>query len=527
MLKTENRLKAKACSWVEENKVMLLLCFFSTFIWGLAAHSYMFFNNFPSHDVLNEFYGTVAKDNWKVELGRFVVPLYRNIVRGKLTLPWLIGLLTMLFVAVAVFYTVKIFNIKSKALVILISGIMITNPTVISEIATYLHDTDVNMLALMFSVISVYLWKEYKSVFALAGGAVLLALSLGIYQSYISVTLTFIILSSIISLLDGDSEKQVFVKGLKGIGMIVLGCAVYFAMYALSFKVTGLVPHERTNVLDFGDRTTNIPLYILQLVLNAYYYFKEYITEDRAMLYYDGLMPALAVMILIVAAVIALHVLRRKDFSIAKKLLIAVLAGFMPLTMNITYVTAKGSGIHDLMHYAIWFVYGVLLILAYWIADSAKIKAGNYIKPVCCVLVALMLWSNVRIANTAYLKKDIEFNSELSLMTRLTYQMERVEGYKVGETVVMIDGMTNVYGEVPGTEPLKRLIGLENNSPLVMDNRYGEYFKYVLNYPYIEASKEQIAEVKATEQWQNMPAYPHEDCMQIINGILAVKMGES
>ncbi|MBQ9845310.1 MAG: glucosyltransferase domain-containing protein [Oscillospiraceae bacterium] len=519
------RLGERMSDWLMENKKQLILCAVITFMWGFAAHGYMFMNNNPSHDALNEFYATTVDVNWKLELGRFLAPFCYFVIRGKLTISWLIGLLSLVYIAVALFFTTKIFEMKSKLLIALVGGVMVTNPTLIAEYATYIHDADVNMLALLFAVLAAYLWKEKDGISGLIYGAVLLALSLGGYQSYMSVTITFIILVSIIDLLDGTDEKAVFFKGLKGVAMIAAGCVLYFAICSAIYSVTGLASSGRTNALDFSDKTTNVPLYILQLILNAYYYFKEYITETMADMYYGGLLYALAAMIVITGVMVALYVLLKKEFSILKKLLIAMLAVLMPLAMNITYVTSKGSGVHDLMHYSVWFVHAVLLIMAYWVCDSAKMKAGVYIKAVSCVLVALLLWGNVRIANTAYLKKDIEFNSELSLMTRVTYDMERTEGYVVGETVVMIENMSNVYSRVPGTENIEKLIGLSSSSPITMDFRYGEYFKYVLNYPIIEATEEQIAAIKQTQAYKDMPDYPAQGYMQIIDGILVAKMG--
>ena len=198
MNKLNDILNGKRISdWADKNRKELVFCLIVTFIWGLVAHGYMFFNNFPSHDSLNEFYGNQVNDDWKIGLGRFVVPIYRHVFRGNLTLPWLVGLLSLFFVAVAVFFTVKIFSINSKVLAILVSGIMVTNPTVIAECGTYLHDMDVNMLAMLMAVLAAYLWKEHKGFVPYAVAVVMLVLSMGIYQSYISLTITYIILVSI------------------------------------------------------------------------------------------------------------------------------------------------------------------------------------------------------------------------------------------------------------------------------------------------------------------------------------------
>ena len=71
----------------------------SALIWGLAAHAYAFFHDFFSHDALNAMVATPVEEHWKIELGRFLFPLYRTIIRNSLALPWIIGLFTILWAA--------------------------------------------------------------------------------------------------------------------------------------------------------------------------------------------------------------------------------------------------------------------------------------------------------------------------------------------------------------------------------------------------------------------------------------------
>ena len=70
----------------QNNKHTLIYCFAVTFIIGLITHAYMYFQDSFSHDSLNEFNGAVY-NVWKIQLGRYFVPLYRMFTRGDLTLP--------------------------------------------------------------------------------------------------------------------------------------------------------------------------------------------------------------------------------------------------------------------------------------------------------------------------------------------------------------------------------------------------------------------------------------------------------
>ena len=84
----------------------------SALIWGLAAHAYAFFHDFFSHDALNAMVATPVEEHWKIELGRFLFPLYRTIIRNSLALPWIIGLFTILWAALALYLLSRIFRLK-------------------------------------------------------------------------------------------------------------------------------------------------------------------------------------------------------------------------------------------------------------------------------------------------------------------------------------------------------------------------------------------------------------------------------
>nr|WP_072515135.1 hypothetical protein [Ndongobacter massiliensis] len=64
-----------------------------TFFWGLLAHAYGFLNGFFTHDGLNALIADSTEELWKVELGRFLVPVYRQLVRSAVTTPWVIGVI--------------------------------------------------------------------------------------------------------------------------------------------------------------------------------------------------------------------------------------------------------------------------------------------------------------------------------------------------------------------------------------------------------------------------------------------------
>lgn len=71
----------------EKNKFWLIFSLASTYLWGLAAHAYCFFDNNISHDSLAEFCGHLTDFNGilgnglKYATGRFLTPIYKELFR--------------------------------------------------------------------------------------------------------------------------------------------------------------------------------------------------------------------------------------------------------------------------------------------------------------------------------------------------------------------------------------------------------------------------------------------------------------
>ena len=250
-----------------QNKMQLLFCLVSTYLWGLAAHAYRFFGNYVSHDSLNEFHGAIAGNDIKLSSGRVFVPLYRDLLRSDITLPWLIGILSLLWIGLAVFLVVRLFKVERKGIVFLTAGIFAVNVSVSSTAATYLQDLDCNMFSVLLAVGAVWLWRNWKWGW-LAGG-VLLAGTLGIYQAYIFVAVTLVMLLSILDLLNGEKFSPVFSRGLLAVAMVLLGGL----LYCIAMQVILAYSHVSLTKGDYNslDQILKLtPSEILTLSIQAY-----------------------------------------------------------------------------------------------------------------------------------------------------------------------------------------------------------------------------------------------------------------
>ena len=450
---------------------------------------------------------------------------YRFFTRGDVVLPWLIGLLALLWVGLAVYFAIRLLDVESKPVMVLISGIMITNITVTAQTATFIHELDCNCFAMLLAVLTAWLWRRWRNVPAFALGAVFLMGSMGIYQAYFSTAATLMVFRLILDLTEGRRIKPAFLDGVRAVAMLLCGAVLYFAAGKFIYRFTGISPLERPSVFAL-ENIADLPAYLCGLAAETWRGFFPFLGH-RA---YPDFLRKLNIAVAAVTALLATGMaLRWKEGRAARGILTVLLAMLLPFAMNFTYFLVNGSS-HELMIYSIWLTHVFFLVLLTRVGKAEQLR-----RSVCvgagCLITVLLLVQNIQLSNASYIKKDMEAKATLSTMTRVVAQMEQREDYVFEETPIAFVGTSHPYGGTPEYEKVMFLIGEWENNAVAWDtsvnhyNAYKAYFDYVLNYPLVFCEDAVRNELAQSRQVQDMPAFPDKGYMQMIDGVLVVKMG--
>lgn len=512
----------KNCSFKE-----WFFCFVAVFLWSFIANGFVYSNATFSHDSLNEFNADYFGNSWKIQLGRILVPIYRFIARDMVTMPWLIIFLSLVFIGITLILIIRIFNIKSFSQIIIIAGILTINITIISQVATYINDLDCNMLALLMAVLAVYLWKKYKYGFIF--GTLPIAVSLGLYQSYISVAVMLVLINCVLYLLEYSKFKQVLKDGICSLIMFAGGGLIYLVIVKIVLFMTGLsLVTGKYNSLDnaFNQSITSIPSLIKEEYL---YTLKELITVPSV---YPHKLIILAHLILICGAgILILYRLFSKQIGIKEKVLALVLIFIMPIGMNVSYIISGGMS-HDLMHYAIWLVYLFVVLIAGTIEYDGKYNIRGSVKRIpnalLMLIIVVIVWGNVQLANEVYLKKSIEKEENIAYFNRVIYSLENYEEYEKDSQVTFIGNPTEEIKHIPGFESAYQLTGSDNPYLLGGTNtdRCRAFFNYGLPYEINLIDENRRVMLMESDEVRGMPNYPADGSISTVDGIIVVKLGD-
>lgn len=494
----------------------LLICVISTFIFGLAAHAYGLLNNIFSHDSLNALYADSTENLAKIAVGRFLVPVVR-MFRGPIALPWLIGLIALVLISLSVYLTVKIFDVKSNLAAVLISGFMVTNVTVTAITATYVHELDIDMFALFLSCLAAYFWKKEEKISDLISVAVFSLLSMAIYQSYAEVTVTLMIMVLILNVIEGEKVKDIVIKGIKGVVPVGIASVVYFALNKLFCTVF------KTDALSRIDITAEYDESLVHRFVELIKGIVVSFLSPSAI--YSVIIIAVANILIVCGIAVAVIVRMKKNkVSVGGVLITLALAAMLPVGMNFVCLFSHDD-VHDVMKFSFWFIYVFAAVLLFRYLEQTNRKI---IKTVSLIIAAVLIWNNVLVSNTAYLKKDLEHDVTITTLERVIEDLEKRDDYVIGETEIAFSGYPQIHRLYPGFDRVSRITGLRfTMASGGMDytsyfNPYDNLFKYFFNYPMnvSDSDYHKYEEVKA------MPSYPQDGYIQNIDGVLVVKLGE-
>ena len=505
--------------------------FMFTFLFGLLAHGYAFLNFQPSHDSLSEVSGSDYW-TWKIQLGRYLKVIYDHILGCFASLPWVNGILSLLWIALTAYLVAEILSFDKKWEFAIVCGILSTNITVTALTATYAEDLSSDMCALFFSACGCWLW--YKLILekrnlgicvVIIGGmciSMCVATSLALYQSYICVYVALVLIASILKLLNSRESccKEVLIGDLWAALATAFGGILYYAGIRLVTRFTGISLYEGNyntvtnawkNYEPIVDRSYCTIKQFIDTFVNmpGYVYSKSVPNTINAILFITG---AACLIIMII------HALKSKGKSLDIAFAI-FLIGALPFAMN--GMRLLNSTVHALMIYAFWLIYIFVLALVHMTLD---LKKSKILKGVIIVFSALLILMNIQTANAAYVKKSTDSQATMSAMTRAVDKIENLDGYDPGVTPVAFIGSPGSYlKSYDAFNEIASITGMSSNSSITYYKTYYQYLKLLMRVNMNVIDSSVASEMVGEETIQQMPVFPSNGCVQMINGIVIVR----
>ncbi len=247
------------------------LAFCTAVILGFLIHTFRFTNPLLNHDALFNGYSSQNM----VGSGRWLLSVACGF-SSYFDLPWVIGVLSVLYIALTAVLVVDIFQARNPVLVMLISGILVSFPAV-TESFYFGFTADGYMLAMVLAALSVRLVPIGENRFLRwAASALCVCCACGIYQAYVSFALVLAMAYFIVCAVDGNHSDR---DCLRWVRNQVIAYAVAMIGYYVIWKLCLYVQDfQATNYMGINelDLVGNLIDNLLSAVREFLLFFLEY-----------------------------------------------------------------------------------------------------------------------------------------------------------------------------------------------------------------------------------------------------------
>lgn len=526
----ENDLEQIIWNAVKKLDKRIWIVLFSSVCWGILAHGMALFNKYSVYDdnkYMFKIGATYSSGRWMLDLlGKIYLYLFGG---GFYSLPLFNGAVTIMLIAVSAYLMIHILDIRQTGLCVAVTGIMIAFP-VVTAILGYMFTAPYYMTSLLLATSGIWVANRKKSVLNFSAGIFLMACSIGVYQAFIPVMLSLVLLCFIRSLTADTtaSLKSLVLSGLYLFSAVISGILLYFLINKFFLSYYDLTLNTYRNINTMGKESV---LEYLSRIPVAYYRFL--VTSDirgtvSGVKDYTSMYPFrlrhIYLLMLLFTALLSLRLIVRtfrKNFFRGFLLTLAVL--MLPVAFNFIFIMCAADTVYTLM------LYGQVMVFVYlmWLLDNSVFSICNLTRAVYGIGAVMLLFISVsycRYANINYLKGEYQQQRMISYFTVLITQIKSTPGYRDELPVVYINPKENkdtVVKELNNFE-------LFNAPPYygIYEGINDLFWIYFMN-DWCAFSPELADEedFKDLPEVIEMPYYPDDGSIQIINDTVVVKFG--
>ncbi len=489
------------------------VCFIWALIMGFIAHLYKITNWLPNWDGLVFRYDAQNM----ISMGRWFLPVVCA-PSSFYDLPFIAGLMAIIFHGLGAVCICKMFDVRKNITAALIGAFVATFPTVTS-VMMYNYVADGYALAFLFSCTSAMLITKDKPCYI--GSVILIALSCGIYQAYITVTIMLLLLSLILELLYKNTNvKKLVIKCVKFLLTGIFGMALYYLVMTVLLKLTA------TTLLEYQGFDNATSLKGID-TLGALYTIKESFVN-----YFFDFSTGTSIFVVINCIVLAMTFVLyltdviKNNLGIAKILILCTCVIMLPIGASVLSFINSGIDYHNLMKMG-FLVFYLFFILQY---ENTRVKPNKVKQWTILVVTAILIFNQTIIANVSYHKLNMAYEKSYGTLIRIADRIEQTEGAEECDSILVLGYLSESedYSAVLPPDMTGTTDGYilraddEIVGQSVLCSALNDYC--VKNYKFISGKEK-------TELLQRIDAaglnnWPAKNSISVIDNVIVVKLGD-
>lgn len=489
---------------------------------GFSMHFYIYAEQLTNPDGRWMAGGyTYRSTYWETALGRWGIFLV-DCTRGYLTSPIITCVISIAGMAISGLILLRILEIRGKINSVIVMIMMMVMPC-FSYTLSYWYCADAYTYAMMFSLMAV--WSAKKTGKGIVIGAICMACALGLYQAYLGVTVGLCIIGLIVHGLENGGKTDTWCRECANyMFMGVLGLIIYWILLRISLLIwnTQLSAYSGANEIGIWNTLQYLP----DRFVHTYHVLFQWMFGDEIIYNAYWKRPFLYFMLLIVFATAFVINLSTNRGGVKKKALLVgifFLVALFPAGISIIEIAAPKRNISILQSA------GMCLLIPFVLKMTEIMEGKEILRTTASILSILIVWSYCLSDNAAYLAVQTTQNQTETVLRNIYARVEDTDDYQIGDKV-MFAGYVNRINYPRDAKIYKMADGLWSE----MNSFWGTYsgatgdwrnlYFDLLGMRLNICTKEEYMAVINSDEFRDMPLYPHKGSIQKINGIVCVKL---
>lgn len=482
---------------------------------GFAAHFFGLVNTMHNYDdIIVQPVGVGSG----LVLGRWLLEILGRVMRflgWDFNLTWLNGMVFLLLLALSAGILCLTLGIRNRCLAALMGMLFVVFPTVMSSLV-FRYTSILYGIGIVLALGACLALSRKRYGWLLAAG--LICLSLGIYQAYLPLTISVMVLSLLRRSLMGEDPKALTVEGLKVCGAIVLGLAAYFVILQVLLRLTGIEMRAYQGISSMGAVSIRrMP----ELVAQAFAQCLTFVGKNAWNLA-DSRVIRLAYRVLAVLSLLLTGLLLAKGGK--RTPLFWVLTVFLmlvfPVAVNFIVIMSPDSYIYTLMQYAFVLMGCVPLVLLDCLRPGEK--GGQLLKRCVCLFAGVLIFGYIYSDNVNYAANYYYTRQTENYLNSLMTQVRMTEGFTPDKKWAFIGRIDDpmLDGVWSGVSPAGGLA-----KPRALVNAYSRtaWFDTYMGCYVEEESSEVTAALAQSEEVKAMPCWPSHGSIRVIGDTVVIK----
>ncbi len=493
----------------------------SAFVCGVCVHLYALVNNLYNYDDIAQQpkgYGTgITSGRWFLTLlGDFF-----DFWGGNYNLPLINGILFLVLISISAALLVGVLEIRRKSSAVLIGALFTVFPTAAATL--FFRYTAVYYgVGILCSVSAAWILKKGKIGFFLS--VLFIALSLGIYQAYVPITIGIFVMLLIRMALEGrSSNKKLIYRGCYYCAVLVAGVLTYFLLLKVCLIVYSTSLSSYQGVGNMGKLSLpELP----GLVREAIYSVCMIPLKNYCGLSGMRLIKLTYFLLFGLSAVLIIYFLvtRVKDWKIW--IITGVLCLAFALAVNFIVVMCPETWIYTLMVYAIVLIpcFPLVLLECFPICEQPDLFQ-KIVNKICLVICTLLIFCYAYEANISYTSLYFANRQVENYCSDLVVQIRMTDGFEPGKKWAFLgniqDPLLHSYWQFE-----TRYGGNEFTQGLLKRYSLFYWIQCFVGYSPEFVTEDIVAELYTKQIVQEMPCWPNQGSIKVIDDLIVVKFEE-